>query len=82
MPTSPSPFFLETEKGKLFAVSYLPNSTNQVATAPSYEGAVLFIPPFADEMNKTRQLVAQQARQLAEHNFAVLILDLYGTGDS
>jgi exosortase A-associated hydrolase 2 len=43
---------------------------------------VLFVPPFAEEMNKARRMLALQARALARTGFAVLVPDLYGTGDS
>lgn len=44
--------------------------------------SVLFVPPFAEEMNKARRMMAMQARRLAEAGIGVLIPDLYGTGDS
>jgi len=43
---------------------------------------VLVIPPFAEEMNKSRRMLSQQGRRLAEAGFTVLLPDLYGTGDS
>ena len=43
---------------------------------------VLICPPFAEELNKTRRLMAEQSRQLAAAGFGVLLLDLDGTGDS
>jgi exosortase A-associated hydrolase 2 len=43
---------------------------------------VLFLPPFAEEMNRSRRLAAIQARALAAEGAGVLILDLFGTGDS
>jgi len=50
-----------------------------VATA---RGAVLYIHPFAEEMNKSRRMAALQARALAQAGFDVLQLDLLGCGDS
>jgi exosortase A-associated hydrolase 2 len=43
---------------------------------------VLYIHPFAEEMNKARRMAALQARALAAHGLAVLQLDLHGCGDS
>jgi exosortase A-associated hydrolase 2 len=45
-------------------------------------GAVLHLHAFAEEMNKSRRMVALQARALAEAGFDVLLLDLLGCGDS
>lgn len=43
---------------------------------------VLAVPPFGDEMNKSRRMTALQARRLAARGFGVLLLDLEGCGDS
>lgn len=40
------------------------------------------MPPFAEEMNKCRRQVTQTACVLAEKGCAVLLVDLFGTGDS
>jgi exosortase A-associated hydrolase 2 len=45
-------------------------------------GAVLHLHAFAEEMNKSRRMVALQARALAEAGFNVLLIDLLGCGDS
>jgi len=45
-------------------------------------GRVLYLPPFAEEMNKSRRMAALQARALAEAGYAVLQIDLQGCGDS
>ncbi|MFN6997975.1 MAG: hydrolase 2, exosortase A system-associated, partial [Aquincola tertiaricarbonis] len=39
-------------------------------------------PPFAEEMNKSRRMVAMQSRALAAQGYAVLCIDLHGCGDS
>ena len=44
--------------------------------------AVLFVPPWAEEMNKSRRMVALQCRTLAACGAAVLVPDLLGCGDS
>ena len=44
--------------------------------------AVLYVAPFAEEMNKARRIAARQARAFASAGCAVLLLDLKGCGDS
>ncbi|MEM7501112.1 MAG: hydrolase 2, exosortase A system-associated [Pseudomonadota bacterium] len=67
------PFFLEGEEGRLFTLLYMP---------PKPQQAVVFVPPFAEEMNKCRQQVSRTAQALVKNDCAVLIVDLFGTGDS
>ncbi len=43
---------------------------------------MLFVHPFAEEMNKSRRMAALQARALALHGWTVLQIDLFGCGDS
>jgi exosortase A-associated hydrolase 2 len=43
---------------------------------------VLVLPPFAEELNKCRLLLARTARALAAAGCEVLLFDLTGTGDS
>src|SRR5262245_21600498 len=45
-------------------------------------GTVLLLPPFAEELNKTRRMCARFARRLAGHGWRVVRVDLYGCGDS
>ncbi len=47
-----------------------------------WRGAVVYVHPFAEEMNKSRRMAALQARALAEAGYAVLQIDLQGCGDS
>lgn len=67
-------FFLPSEQGKLYAIYYHP-------PVPS-KSAVLIIPPFAEELNRSRRHFTLLARRLAEHGVNTLIVDLFGTGDS
>ncbi|MDD2759557.1 MAG: hydrolase 2, exosortase A system-associated [Methylomonas sp.] len=69
------PFFLDSRTGPLFAVYWSP------ANQP-INHAILHVPAFAEEMNKSRRMVALQARAMAEQGYAVLVPDLFGTGDS
>jgi len=52
------------------------------ASGVDKRGAVLYIHPFAEEMNKSRRMAALQARALAQAGFDVLQIDLLGCGDS
>lgn len=45
-------------------------------------GALLYLPPFTEEMNKSRRMAALQARAAAAAGWHVLRIDLTGTGDS
>lgn len=45
-------------------------------------GGVLYVPPFAEEMNKARRMANVQARVLAQAGWTVAIPDLAGCGDS
>lgn len=48
----------------------------------AFRGTVLFLPPFGDELNHTRPLMAAAARALAATGWIVQCTDPYGTGDS
>jgi uncharacterized protein len=45
-------------------------------------GTVLALPPFAEEMNKSRRMCARMARAMAQHGWRVVQCDLHGCGDS
>lgn len=68
------PFFLPRAGGQLFCLYHPPRG--------DCRGAVLYVPPFAEEMNRARRIAAQQARELAALGYGVLQPDLGGTGDS
>jgi exosortase A-associated hydrolase 2 len=51
-------------------------------SSASSNPAVLVVPPFGEEMNKSRPLVADTARRISTAGMAVLIPDFFGTGDS
>lgn len=70
-----SPFFLPTADGQRFCVHHGAATTTPVA-------AVVYLHPFADEMNKSRRMAAVQARALAAAGCEVLQIDLHGCGDS
>lgn len=51
-----------------------------VGAAP--RGQVLLLPPFAEELNKSRRMCARLARLLAQRGWRVVRIDLAGCGDS
>lgn len=71
----PQAFFLPCQTGQRFCL-YHP------AQGSKPRGRVLYLHPFAEEMNATRRVVARQARTLAQAGYGVLQLDLLGCGDS
>jgi exosortase A-associated hydrolase 1/exosortase A-associated hydrolase 2 len=70
------PFCLRGARGPLLAIYYAP------AAEASLSGDILFVPPFAEEMNRCRAMVALQARALSRIGIGTLVLDPHGTGDS
>lgn len=51
-------------------------------TGSTSAGALVFVHPFAEEMNRCRRMAALQARAFAEAGWSVLQIDLHGCGDS
>ena len=68
------PFFLPCSVGERFCLFH-PASGKSL-------GAVLYLHPFAEEMNKSRRMAALQAQALAAAGYDVLQIDLLGCGDS
>ncbi|SFU47641.1 hydrolase 2, exosortase A system-associated [Pseudoduganella namucuonensis] len=75
-PATPSkiPFFLRAAEGTRFCLFHPP--------AGLCRGALVYLHPFAEEMNKTRRMAALQSRALAAQGVGVLQIDLLGCGDS
>lgn len=71
----PQAFFLPARHGDRFCLF-----TPALGEIP--KGAILYVHPFAEELNKTRRVVAQQVRAMALAGYSVLQLDLLGCGDS
>lgn len=67
-------FFLDTPLGARYCLFHAPSG--------ACRGALVYIHPFAEEMNKSRRMAAQQARALAALGYGVLQIDLAGCGDS
>ena len=70
------PFFLKTESGQRFCLFHKPHPGKECL------GAIIYIHPFGEEMNKSRRMAAMQARTFAAMGFGVLQIDLFGCGDS
>jgi len=68
-------FFLPVESGRRF-VFFLP------AEGDITRGNVLYVHPFAEEMNKARRMATLQARAFAAAGYNVMLIDLLGCGDS
>ena len=68
------PGFLAVDGGQRFCLWHLPAGTPR--------GSILHLHPFAEELNRSRHVVAEQARAFAGQGYAVLQIDLYGCGDS
>jgi len=65
---------MDSAPGRRFCLFHRPVGTCR--------GAVLYIHPFAEEMNRSRRMAALQARALAALGYGVLQVDLHGCGDS
>lgn len=72
----PDAFFMKGVRGDCFCLFHHP------AGGQPAQGGLLYIHPFAEEMNLSRRMAAAQARAFAAAGYAVLQLDLYGCGDS
>jgi exosortase A-associated hydrolase 2 len=69
-------FFLDGSKGKVFCTGFVdPN-------AEKTRKCVLLVPPFAEEMNKTRHFYSRLSHRIRDEGCDVLMVDLFGTGDS
>lgn len=73
-PPRPEAFFLGRGLDARFCLFHPPRG--------ACRGAVLYAPPFAEELNRTRRMAALGAQRLAAHGYGVLQIDLYGCGDS
>lgn len=66
--------FLETAASYLNVVQFIPEGTPAAA--------VLFVPPFGEEMNHSRRVMAEAGRRLARKGIETSVVDLTGTGES
>ncbi len=68
------PRFMGEEGEKFFTLRF--------ASGDKPRAHIVFIPPFVEEMNRCRSLVASQARSFARAGYWCTLVDFYGTGDS
>src|SRR4051812_44835330 len=68
--------YLPASIGRNFCVLHSPTAGVKA------KGALVYVHPFAEEMNKARRMAAMQARALADIGWYVLQPDLHGCGDS
>jgi exosortase A-associated hydrolase 2 len=68
------PAFVTGSTGRLFVSCFAPSDGSH--------SWLLFVPPFAEEMNKSRRMIARLGHALASQGVGVCLPDLYGTGDS
>jgi exosortase A-associated hydrolase 2 len=66
--------FIDGARGRILVVARFPRK--------GHGHSVLVVPPFAEEMNKSRRAIALLADELAARGVATLLPDLGGTGDS
>jgi exosortase A-associated hydrolase 2 len=69
-------FFLPVDGSDRFCLLHLPPDSLKP------RGGIVYLHPFAEELNRSRAVVARQARTFAAAGYAVLQMDLYGCGDS
>lgn len=74
-PASIDARFIEGLRGKLFVLLRKPRRQETGR-------CVLIVPPFAEEMNKSRRMFTEVAQGLVARGVAAVLPDLYGTGDS
>jgi exosortase A-associated hydrolase 2 len=70
------PLFLPLGQGTRFCLLHAP------AKGARERGAIVYVHPFAEEMNKSRRSAALQSRAFAASGWTTLQLDLFGCGDS
>jgi exosortase A-associated hydrolase 2 len=70
------PYFCDAAPGTRFSLYHAP------APQMPPRGAILYVHPFAEELNCSRRMAALQSRHFAALGFAVLQIDLFGCGDS
>lgn len=73
MAARPCPLFIDGPNGNLFLVHY---------EARGADTCVLLLPPFAEELNKSRRQLALVGAALAAHGAGFVVVDVRGTGDS
>jgi len=70
------PVFVESAGGRILCTVFRPAARH--ADSPG----LLFLPPWAEEANKARRMIARLGHALAERGVVTLVPDYLGTGDS
>lgn len=70
----PDAVFVPSASGRILVTFYRPRCDAR--------HTVLLVPPFGDEMNKSRAMLARMGQLLAARGIATALPDLFGTGDS
>jgi len=73
-PVAPEPGFIDLGNRRAYAVQWRPTGATR--------GTVVYVPPFAEEMNRCRTLAADAARALAADGWRCVLADLHATGES
>ncbi len=69
----PIPKFIPSTAGNIFTITF---------GCSNPQAQLIFIPPFAEEANKSRHILSAFGRHLANLKIQTTIIDLYGCGDS
>lgn len=64
---------MESSAGRILVVLHRAADSDRCA---------IFVPPFAEEMNKCRSQITATAHSLVANGYSALVVDLFGTGDS
>jgi hypothetical protein len=67
------PRYVSGARNQIFLIEYRPKIERD---------RLVIVPPFADEMNRSRYMLSRTARLLASNGCTVFLPDLSGTGDS
>ena len=79
MHTTDFRFLPSSQNSQIFLAYYSPADNRHIAADRK---AVIFVPPFAEEMNRSRRMYVLCARLLANIGFDAICFDYAGTGDS
>lgn len=79
MHTTEFQYIQSNQNSKIFLAHYLP--VNQRA-GTNKTSAVILVPPFAEEMNRSKRMYVLCARMLANSGMHAICFDFSGTGDS
>ncbi|MCG8611335.1 MAG: hydrolase 2, exosortase A system-associated [Pseudomonadales bacterium] len=69
------PFFHPTSSGEIFLLKRSPDEVKS-------SSVLVFVPPFAEEANKSRHSISLMASRLAEAGIASVYFDYFGSGES